>query len=123
MDIRDIIRKKTDTFDTLDYDMACEVIMHARSLSIPEMYDFLLIDEEELSEAEIKFVAKLHKHGRAIGIKDAGDLFFQQMKGRNGGNHCLDYLRQHAGEFVATVTPSKTASGGFSFNVEIPEVE
>ena len=120
MDIRKKIQEAVKDFDNLTEADCNEITISAKSLSIEECYDSLLIDPSELEPAEIKFAQQLHKYGRAIGVKDATESLFYHMKTKNGADASLEYLRQLGGEFSVEVNPANKG-GGFAFNVSIGE--
>ena len=121
MDIRKKIQEAVKDFGTLTESDCTEITLSARSLSIEECYDSLLIDPSDLEPAEIKFAQQLHKYGRAIGVKDATENLFYHMKSKNGADASLEYLRQLGGEFSVDVVPGAGGKAGFSFNVNIGE--
>lgn len=121
MDIRKKIQEAVKGFKNLTEDDCTEITLSAKSLSLEECYDSLLIDPTSLEEAEIKFAEQLHKYGRAIGVKDATESLFYHMKTKNGADASLEYLRQMGGEFSVEVNPTGKGAGGFSFNVNIGE--
>lgn len=120
MDIRRKIQEAVKGFNNLTEDECIEITLSAKSLSLEECYDSLLIDPLSLDTAEAKFAQQLHKYGRAIGVKDATENLFYHMKTKNGADASLEYLRQMGGEFSVDVVPG---AGGktFSFNVNIGE--
>lgn len=120
MDIRKKIQEAVKDFKNLSEDDCTEITLSAKSLSIDECYDLLLIDPSALSPAEINFALQLHKYGRAIGVKDATEALFYHMKTKNGADASLEYLRQLGGEFSVDITPGG-GNKGFSFNVNIGE--
>ncbi|EOE0154406.1 hypothetical protein ACJ8S7_005059 [Klebsiella pneumoniae] len=120
MDIRKKIQEAVKDFENLSEDDCTEITLSAKSLSIDECYDLLLIDPAALSAEEIKFALQLHKYGRAIGVKDATEALFYHMKTKNGADASLEYLRQLGGEFSVDIVPG-CSNKGFSFNVNIGE--
>lgn len=120
MDIRKKIQEAVKGFENLTEDECIEITLSAKSLSLEECYDSLLIDPSVLSEAEAKFSEQLHKYGRAIGVKDATESLFYHMKTKNGSDASLEYLRQMGGEFSVDVSQGG-GNKGFSFNVNIGE--
>lgn len=120
MDIRKKIQEAVKGFGTLTEDDCTEITLSAKSLSLEECYDSLLIDPTSLEPAEIKFAEQLHKYGRAIGVKDATENLFYHMKTKNGADASLEYLRQMGGEFSVDVNTTGKGSG-FSFQVNIGE--
>lgn len=120
MDIRKKIQEAVKDFKNLSEDDCTEITLSAKSLSIDECYDLLLIDPSALTPAETKFALQLHKYGRAIGVKDATEALFYHMKTKNGADASLEYLRQLGGEFSVDIVPGGSKSG-FSFNVNIGE--
>lgn len=121
MDIRKKIQEAVKEFPLLTEADCIEITLSAKSLSIDECYDSLLIDATTLTSAEIAFAQRLHKYGRAIGVKDAADSLFYHMKTKNGGDTAFEYLRQVGGEFSVDVVPGTPGKSGFSFNVNIGE--
>lgn len=119
MDIRRKIQEAVKEFKNLSEDECIEITLSAKSLSLEECYDSLLIDPLSLTPAEVKFAQQLHKYGRAIGVKDATENLFYHMKTKNGADASLEYLRQMGGEFSVEVNPTAGSKGGFSFNVNI----
>ena len=120
MDIRKKIQEVVKGFENLSEDDCTEITVSAKSLSLEECYDLLLIDATSLTTAEITFAQQLHKYGRAIGVKDATESLFYHMKTKNGADASLEYLRQLGGEFSVDVVPGGDKTG-FSFNVNIGE--
>ena len=121
MDIRKKIQEAVKGFDKLSEEECIEITLSAKSLSLEECYDSLLIVPTDLSAEETKFAEQLHKYGRAIGVKDATESLFYHMKTKNGADASLEYLRQMGGEFSVEVNPTAGGKGGFSFNVNIGE--
>lgn len=119
MDIEARIKEKAKHFDSLGEAECVEIVLAARSLSLDECFDYLLVDKAELGEDELRFAELLHRRGRAIGVKDAADKLFLHMSTRNGGQSALEYLKQFSGDFSVEVQQS--SSSGFQFNVTIPE--
>lgn len=117
MDVQKKIQAAVPDFDTLTESDCADFVLASRALSVEECYDYLMIDQDSLSEQERKFLMSLHKYGRAIGVKDATDKLFQHMSTRNGGQSVLDYLRQMSGEFSVEVVAN--TKSGFNFNVVI----
>ena len=102
-----------------------EVIeVRAKALSLEECYDYLLIDADELSEAEAALCKKAWRRGRMSSISTAADKLFNSMDTRNGGSIALEYLRALSSTFHLEPTDPGSGSvsaGGFSFNVVMPE--
>lgn len=121
MDIRKKIQEAVDGFDNLTEEDCIEITLSAKSLSIEECLDSLLLAESELTQAEMAFIHKLHRYGRAIGVKDATESLFYHMKTKNGADASLEYLRQMGGEFSVEVAPGGGGKSGLSFNVVIGE--
>lgn len=121
MDIRKKIQEAVKGFENLSEEECIEITLSAKSLSLEECYDSLLIVPTDLSAEETKFAEQLHKYGRAIGVKDATESLFYHMKTKNGADASLEYLRQMGGEFSVEVNPTAGGKGGFSFNVNIGE--
>lgn len=120
MDIRKKIQEAVKGFKLLTEADCIDITLSAKSLSIEECFDSLLIDPAELSQAENAFAQRLHKYGRAIGVKDATDSLFYHMKTKGGDSAALEYLRQLGGEFSVDIVPGGP-NKGFSFNVNIGE--
>lgn len=106
---------KLDDLKTITSNDLNEIEKAARVLSIDECYKLLLVDKDELDEAQVKRIERVYARGRAKGIADAGDALFAQMKVRGGFAPAEAYLRQMADGF----TEEKAAGGssGFAFNV------
>lgn len=120
MDIRKKIQESVEGFDLLTEADCTEITLSARSLSLDECYDSLMINPADLSQAEAAFADKLHKYGRAVGVKDATENLFYHMKTKSGADASLEYLRKMGAEFSVDVGPGAGKSG-FSFNVNIGE--
>lgn len=118
MDIRKKIEDAAKGFDTLSAEDCVEITLAAKSLSIEECYDLLLIDATSLSKEELTFAESLHRYGRAIGVKDATEKLFYHMSTKNGAESSLEYLRQMGKEFSVDVVPGG-GNKGFAFNVNI----
>ena len=121
MDLERIIKEKCISFPTLTQELAVEIVLCASALSLEECLDRCLLDESELSPAEMDFAKRLHKRGRANGIKDACDNLFMHMKTRAGGPSAIDYLSKVSTEFG--LAAQKTSSGGFQFQIVLPPEE
>ena len=67
MDIRKKIQEAVKGFENLSEEECIEITLSAKSLSLEECYDSLLIVPTDLSAEETKFAEQLHKYGRAIG--------------------------------------------------------
>lgn len=117
MDIKKKIDEAVKEFSNLTAEDCYEITLASKALSIEECLSALLLAETDLDSAEMAFVNKLHRYGRAIGVKDAADKLFVHMSTKNGGQSALDYLEQMSGEFSVTLTPGQNK--GFSFNVQI----
>jgi len=68
----------------------------------PVIHDGEIVSEAvagDLTEAEIKWLNKAFKRGRAAAKKSAVDNLFASMKDRNGQNASLPYLRRFADEW------------------------
>lgn len=118
MDIRLKIQEAAKDFDNLTEGDLIDITMSAKSLSLEECYDSLMIDGASLSAEEKKFCLQLHKYGRAVGVKDATENLFYHMKTKNGADASLEYLRKMGAEFSVDVTPGH-GGGGFNFNVNL----
>lgn len=120
MEIEKVIAAKLSALETtvLTDTMCSTVVLAAPTLSIEECYDLIFLKQDELQPAEVELMERLHRYGRAIGIKDASTALFNQMKGKNGFTPALEYLKQCSGDFKLNVT--QTSGGGFSFNIQMP---
>lgn len=117
MNITETIKTTCESFKLLNEECCTHIVMSAKSLSIEECYDSLLITVGDLSAEEIAFAERLHRYGRAIGVKDATEKLFAHMSTKNGADAAVTYLRQMGGEFSVDVTPG--SSSGFAFNVNL----
>ena len=88
-------------------------------LSIQDCMDFLCLDYDTLEESDKLAIKIAWKRGRAQGVSKAAESLFDSMNRKGGGAVALDYLRQLSETF--TVEPERSSSGGFSFNVVLPE--
>lgn len=113
------IKDRCSDLPTLEFDHCVQIMMCAKSLSIPETYDYLLLSPDDLSTEEQRFVEQLHRRGKSVAVREACDNLFLQMRMRGGGQQALDYLTRQSGEFTATITPA--SSNGFNLNIVIPE--
>lgn len=120
MNLEAKIKEKAAEFCNLSEEDCITLVLVARSLSLEECFDYLLIDRTTLTETENRFCELLHRRGRAIGVKDATDKLFLHMATRNGGQSALEYLKQFSGDFSVEVQGGQSG-GGFQFNVTIPE--
>lgn len=75
--------------------MLAQIEDYAWGLELDEIYD-AFGDKEDFTEAEIKWMQKAFRRGRAIAKKQAVDNLFTSMKDRNGQNASLPYLRRFA---------------------------
>ena len=105
----------------MDADDLQVIEMKAKALTLEECYDFLCVDPSELGEKEAAIAKKVWRKGRVEGISTAVDRMFSSMATRGGGDVALNYLQKMSSSFSATEAPS--ASGGFSFEITIPEPE
>lgn len=121
IDFDKVIKQRCVEMPTLEFDHCFTVMACAKSMSLSECYDYLLLTPDDLDENEQKFLELLHRRGRTVAIKEACDNLFLQMRMRGGGQTALDYLVRQSGEFTATITPS--AQNGFHLNIIIPEEE
>lgn len=119
MDLERIIKDKCSSFTTLTQELAVEIVVCAPALSLEECLDRCLLDESELTPAELDFAKRLHKRGRANGVKDACDNLFMHMKTKMGGQSAIEYLNKVSSEFA--MTAQKTSAGGFQFQIVYPE--
>ncbi len=113
------IKERCLNYPVLTYDHCVLITQAAKSLSLAEIYDFMLMSESDLTVDEQKFVATVYRRGKTLGIKEACDNMFLQMRMRGGGQTALEYLSRQSGEFKAVITPA--AGGKFSFSVVLPE--
>jgi hypothetical protein len=113
------IKERCSKYPILTYDHCIMITHAAKSLSIAEVYDYMLLDESDLTVDERKFVSLIYRRGKTLGIKEACDNMFLQMRMRGGGQTALDYLARQSGEFKAVIAP--TSGGKFSFSVVLPE--
>lgn len=120
MDIRKKIQEAVKDFDKLSEDDCIEITLVAKSLSLEECFDMLLIDQTALSQAESVFAERLHRYGRSIGVKDAAENLFYHMKTKNGADAALEYLRKMGGEFSVAVG-STHGKSGFTFTIDMGE--
>lgn len=114
-DLDKSIREKAATFPTLKYDFCTQIILCARGMSVSELYDHLMLDPSELTAEENLYFQKLHKHGLTIGVKEACDNLFLQMRMRGGGEHALQYLSKQASGFKGEISTSP--KGVFKFQI------
>lgn len=121
MDLERIIKEKCISFPTLTQELAVEIVLCASALSLEECLDRCLLDESELTSAELDFAKRLHKRGRANGVKDACDNLFMHMKTRAGGPSAIEYLSKVSSEFG--MSAQKTSAGGFQFQIVLPPEE
>ena len=121
MDLERIIKEKCSAFDTLTPELAVEIVMCAPALSLDECLDRCLLEASELTEAEMDFAKRLHKRGRANGVKDACDNLFMHMKTKMGGQSAIEYLNKVSSEFA--MTAQKASAGGFQFQIVYPAEE
>lgn len=121
MDLERIIKDKCANFPNLNSELAVEIVLCAPALSIDECFDRCLITRDELTTAEVDFAERLHRRGRANGVKDACDNLFMHMKTRAGGQSAIEYLSKVSSEFG--MTAQKTTAGGFQFQIVLPPEE
>lgn len=121
MDLESIIRERCKEFETLTPELCVEIVLCAPALSIAECLDRCMLEQDDLSPAEYNFVERCHRRGRANGVKDACDSLFMHMKTRNGGQSAIEYLSKISTDFG--MAAQKTAAGGFSFKIVLPEEE
>lgn len=96
--------------------------LQAKTLSLGECYDYLLLDEAELSDSDKKWCKRAWKCGRAKAISDAGKKMFEGMSRNNGGQTAMAYLEKMSGTFKADVViPDGGGGSGFSFNVTLTD--
>lgn len=93
--------------------------IHGKVLEFDETMDVMMIELSEVCDYDQEVMRRVHKRGRLLGVKQAGDKLFTSMSSRSGNVAAMDYLRQMSGTFAAEVVTSD--NGGFSFNVVIDE--
>lgn len=114
-DLDKSIREKAATFPTLKYDYCTQIILCARGMTVSELYDHLMLTPDELTPEENLYFNKLHKHGLTIGVKEACDNLFLQMRMRGGGEQALQYLSKQASGFKGEI--SSNPKGVFKFQI------
>jgi hypothetical protein len=105
----------------LDKDDLLAIELKSKALSIEECLDFLCVTSEEVGEADMAWVKKAWKRGRAVAITTAADKMFSAMSMRGGGQTSMEYLRAMSGTFQVEATPLGKTGDGFSFNVIMPD--
>ena len=96
------------------------VELNASLLDLAELFEMLFIEQEHLSEHELSVITRVHAKGKRKAIADAATHLFQRMKGNNGTDACIEFLKT-AGKFTIEGTPAPgTGQGGFAFNVFMP---
>lgn len=106
---RDAFYNKFDSTGNLNETLLSEVEEFARGLELIEISDYFGFELVEVGEgeytsdvlgkAEIKWLVKSFKRGRANAMKVAVDKLFSSMGDRNGQNASLPYLRRFAKEW------------------------
>lgn len=81
--------------DNLTHMMLAQIEDYAWGLELAEIFD-AFGEKDDFDEAEIKWMEKAFRRGRAIAKKQAVDNLFVSMKDRNGQNASLPYLRRFA---------------------------
>lgn len=81
--------------ESVSLKMLNEIEDFAWGLELDEIYDYFG-SKDDLSAAEISWVERAFKRGRALAKKQAVDNLFVTMKERNGQNASLPYLRRFA---------------------------
>lgn len=117
MNIIELIKETCEPFITLKEEACAEIIRSAKSLSIEECFDSLMITQTELTVEEAEFAERLHKYGRALGVRDATEKLFTHMSSKGGADAAVTYLRQLGGEFSVNV--AQQGGNGFTFNVDL----
>lgn len=90
----------------------------AKALTKEELYDYLCLTPDMLTQHERNIFTIAYKRGRCEGIAMATENLFAHMKTRAGGATCLAYLQQLSPTFKAVhVSPNSSMPNGFQFNV------
>jgi len=93
----------------------------AKTLQLDDCLAALFLTASDLDDRELNIATRVHAKGRQLGVKEAGDNLFNQMRNRTGTLACLEYLRQMSSTFVMEVGAATSSNGnGFSFNVYPP---
>lgn len=93
--------------------------VHAQTLTLDECLQFLLINKDDVAEADLSTAKRVWQRGRLLAVTKAGDRLFANMGTKGGAQASLDYLRQMSPTFQAEITSKP--SGGFKFNVVLDE--
>lgn len=96
----DSFYKKFEETENVTYKMLSEIEDYAWGLELDEIADYFG-GMDDFTEAEVLWVEKAFRRGRAIAKKQAVDNLFSSMKDRNGQNASLPYLRRFADKWPA----------------------
>lgn len=112
---------KLEDLPTIEPDDLLNIELLARVLSVQECFEYLLLEESELTAEELAICNKVHRRGLKRGIHEATQALFSQMKSRGGTDACLNYLKTFAGQFTVETEPGGAAAAGFNFSVTLTE--
>jgi len=118
MDIRQL-EQFSDKLSIVTVEDLATIFLKARGLTYEEILDFLCIDLDDLNEAELKITKRVYRKGRAEGISIAVDNLFIAMKGKNGGNVALEYLKTVASTFEIDTENDLTPGKKFVMHIGV----
>ena len=116
--IDDYVLHKED-FNTIRPSDLVSIENNAHILEIDQCLEFLGINKDALTAAELYFVEFAHKKGSARHIAEACKKLFVHMDTKIGGQSALEYLRAKQKTFKEVQVGSDTK--GFSFTVVMDE--
>ena len=108
-----------DELEFLDDEDLRIIESKAKGLSFADCLDFLCVAEIDIPKNELKLAKMAHKRGRVSAISKACESLFSSMNGKAGHQASIEYLKVMSSTFQ--LEPTSSSSGGFSFNVVMPE--
>ena len=105
-----------------DRDDLLSIELNAGALDIQGCLDVLGIEMDDVAEADLVLIKRVHKRGARKAVALAFSKLNSAMDGRNGGQIALELLKVKCSEF--SILPEAIPTGsGFAFNVIMPEGE
>ena len=112
--------KIADQLDFLTPANLDTIELKARTLTLSQCLDILLLDKSELSKKDLFWAEKAHRKGEAEGIAQAGEKLFDGMGRRGGSGSALSYLNSLSERFQNEQRMAASGSG-FNFNVSFDD--
>lgn len=108
-DYTELVREYESVFsddDLVDIENKSEI------MTFDEVLDYMMIEQDELSDTDVKIAKKIHRRGALKGVYNQ----FKELKGNAGAEF---YLRKMASQMADTSDQAalKSLAGGFQLNI------